>query len=123
MSVACRACKIFFWSDLEIVCAREPAGEASRIKQQLLDLYCPVKDWWANIGAEHATPEGTVNLGRALGHFTFALIGLKRILFTNIFRRLLKRHLVTVIGCCSSPEQTRRLFATLGLGFIGFRVY
>ena len=32
-----------FLSDLEIVCAREPAGEASRIKQQLLDLYCPVK--------------------------------------------------------------------------------
>ena len=27
-------------------------------------------------------------LGRALGHFIFPLIGLKRILFTNIFQRL-----------------------------------
>ena len=25
-----------------------------------------------------------IDLGRALGHFTFSLIGLKRILFTNI---------------------------------------
>ena len=28
------------------------------------------------------------SLGRALGHFIFALIGLKRILPTNIFQRL-----------------------------------
>ena len=27
-------------------------------------------------------------LGRALGHFIFSLIGLKRILFTNIFQKL-----------------------------------
>ena len=27
-------------------------------------------------------------LGRALGHFRFSLIGLKRILFTNIFQKL-----------------------------------
>ena len=26
-------------------------------------------------------------LGRALGHFIFSLIGLKRILFTNIFQK------------------------------------
>ena len=26
--------------------------------------------------------------GRALGHFRFSLIGLKRILFTNIFQKL-----------------------------------
>ena len=26
--------------------------------------------------------------GRALGHFIFSLVGLKRILFTNIFQRL-----------------------------------
>ena len=32
--------------------------------------------------------QGLVELGRALGHFTFSLIGLKRILFTNIFQRL-----------------------------------
>ncbi|CAE7210722.1 unnamed protein product [Symbiodinium sp. CCMP2592] len=29
-----------------------------------------------------------IKLGRALGHFILALIGLKRILFTNIFQRL-----------------------------------
>ena len=29
-----------------------------------------------------------LELGRALGHFTFSLIGLKRILFTNIFQTL-----------------------------------
>ena len=29
-----------------------------------------------------------VGVGRALGHFIFSLIGLKRILFTNIFQRL-----------------------------------
>ena len=29
-----------------------------------------------------------IKLGRALGHFLFALIGLMRILFTNIFQRL-----------------------------------
>ena len=28
------------------------------------------------------------SLGRALGHFIFSLIGLKRILFTNIFQKL-----------------------------------
>ena len=33
------------------------------------------------------TPEA-VHLGRALGHFIFSLIGLKRILFTNIFQQL-----------------------------------
>ena len=27
-------------------------------------------------------------LGRALGHFMFSLIGLKRVLFTNIFQKL-----------------------------------
>ena len=32
-------------------------------------------------GSEHV-------LGRALGHFIFSLIGLKTILFTNIFQRL-----------------------------------
>ena len=26
-------------------------------------------------------------LGRAVGHFIFSLIGLKRILFTNVFQR------------------------------------
>ena len=35
-------------------------------------------------------------LGRALGHFIFSLIGLKRILFTNFFQKLLKPHLVWV---------------------------
>ena len=35
-----------------------------------------------------------VSLGRALGHFIFSLIGLKRILFTNIFQKPLKPHLV-----------------------------
>ena len=35
-------------------------------------------------------------LGRPLGHFTFSLIGLKRILFTHIFQRLYKRHLVNL---------------------------
>ena len=29
-----------------------------------------------------------VLLGMALGHFMFSLIGLKRILFTNIFQKL-----------------------------------
>ena len=29
-----------------------------------------------------------LNLGRALGHFKFSLVGLKRILFTNIFQKL-----------------------------------
>ena len=43
-------------------------------------------------------------LGRALGYFTFSLIGLKRILFTNIFQRLQKHHLeeaelFMVAGC------------------------
>ena len=28
------------------------------------------------------------NLGRALGHFKFSIIGLKRILFTNILQKL-----------------------------------
>ena len=28
------------------------------------------------------------SLGRALGHFVFSLIGLNRILFTNIFQKL-----------------------------------
>ena len=37
-------------------------------------------------------PEGS--LGRALGHFIFSLVGLKRILFTNIFLKLEKPHLV-----------------------------
>ena len=32
--------------------------------------------------------EQTGLLGRPLGHFIFSLIGLKRILFTNIFQRL-----------------------------------
>ena len=31
---------------------------------------------------------GSNILGRALGHFVFSLIGLKRILFTNIFQKL-----------------------------------
>ena len=34
-----------------------------------------------------------VGLGRALGHFIFSFIGLKRILFTNIFQKLQKHHL------------------------------
>ena len=34
------------------------------------------------------TPYSIRYLGRALGHFTFSVIGLKRILFTNIFQRL-----------------------------------
>ena len=29
-----------------------------------------------------------LSLGRALGHFIFALIGLRRILFANIFQKL-----------------------------------
>ena len=33
-------------------------------------------------------------LGGALGHFIFSLIGLKRILFTDIFQKLSKPHLV-----------------------------
>ena len=44
-------------------------------------------------------------LGRALGHFIFSLIGLKRILFTNIFQKLEKPHLVNRglnnYQCCS----------------------
>ena len=35
-----------------------------------------------------STPACLQNLGRALGHFVFSLIGLKRILFTNIFQKL-----------------------------------
>ena len=35
-------------------------------------------------------------LGRALGHFVFSLIGLKRILFTNIFQKQ-KPHLVPAV--------------------------
>ena len=35
-----------------------------------------------------------VLLGRALGHSIFSLIGLKKILFTNIFQKLQKPHLV-----------------------------
>ena len=31
---------------------------------------------------------GVKRLGRPLGHFIFSLIGLKRMLFTNIFQRL-----------------------------------
>ena len=37
-------------------------------------------------------------LGRALGHFIFALIGLKRILLTNIFQKLSKPQLVGLEG-------------------------
>ena len=33
---------------------------------------------------------GRHSLGRALGHFLFSLIGLKRILFTNYFSKALK---------------------------------
>ena len=37
-----------------------------------------------------------------MGHFTFSLIGLKRILFTNLFQRLQKRHLVRL---CKPKEK------------------
>ena len=50
--------------------------------------------------AEYLDPEGqgpaadrvmpAKKLGRALGHFIFSLIGLKRILFTNTFSKALK---------------------------------
>ena len=38
--------------------------------------------------AHHVTNAQCFFLGKALGHFIFSLIGLKRILFTNIFQRL-----------------------------------
>ena len=41
-----------------------------------------------------ASRYGFLHLGRALGHFIFSLIGLKMILFTNIFQKLSKPHLV-----------------------------
>ena len=37
---------------------------------------------------ESPSPKPETHLGRDLGHFIFALIGLKRILFTNIFQEL-----------------------------------
>ena len=44
-----------------------------------------------------SSPESYTELGRALGHFIFSLIGLKRILFTNnIFQKLSKPRLVKV---------------------------
>ena len=41
----------------------------------------------ADSGARHLKDNNSL-LGRALGHFTFSLIGLKRILFTNMFQKL-----------------------------------
>ena len=38
--------------------------------------------------------DGGLQLGRALGHFIFSLIGLARILIKNIFQKLYKPHLV-----------------------------
>ena len=46
-----------------------------------------------------------------MGHFIFSLIGLKRILFTNIFQRLEKPHLeaqVPPIGSVPAPFAGRR---------------
>ena len=42
----------------------------------------------------NTSSKGNPKLGRALGHFIFSLIGLKRILFTNIFQT--KPHLVKI---------------------------
>ena len=39
------------------------------------------------VGACSEMELNQLQLGRALGHFRFSLIGLKRILFTNIFRK------------------------------------
>ena len=46
-----------------------------------------------------------LRLGRALGHFIFSLIGLKRILFTNIFQRLLKLHLGGELGLLGALDE------------------
>ena len=43
-----------------------------------------MQDFWGLLGFGLRV-EGL--LGRALGHFIFSLIGLKRILFTNIFQK------------------------------------
>ena len=41
-------------------------------------------------------------LGRALGHFIFSLIGLRRIVFTNFFQQLSKPHLGYYCHCSES---------------------
>ena len=47
-------------------------------------------------------------LGRALGHFIFSLIGLKRTLFTNIFQELYKPHL----GLVRCRDFLKRVFGS-----------
>ena len=42
--------------------------------------------WWWDEDLPSRSPHS--KLGRALGHFMFSLIGLKRIFFTNIFQKL-----------------------------------
>ena len=49
-------------------------------------------------------------LGRALGHFLFSLIGLKRILFTNYFSKALK-----------APPSSWELLSGFVFGGLGFR--
>ena len=51
----------------------------------LLGAICSTK--WSLYGAGKAVC-GHAFLGRALGQFIFSLIGLQRILFTNIFQKL-----------------------------------
>ena len=71
---------VFTWGEAEY------GGDCSAVQGQLQserqigDSNC-YKLW---IGGEPLV----IDLGRALGHFIFALIGLKRILFTNIFQKL-----------------------------------
>ena len=83
-----------FWNDLEIVFGPEPAGEAAQIRQELLDLYCPLK-----IG------------GRTSVQNTRRQYILRGLANSDWSSTRIRHH--CTFTCCSSPEHTRRLFATL----------
>ncbi|CAE7208256.1 unnamed protein product, partial [Symbiodinium necroappetens] len=83
-----------FWNDLEIVCEPEPAGEASQMREQLLDLYCPLR-----IG-------GQLSVQNARRQYIL------RSMANSDWSSASIRHHCT-FSCCSSPEDTRRVFMTL----------